>query len=166
MEWLEQPSELITKSVRFEQLVNNTCVYYYKKAMSNVSEDTVSFIRRSIHDMLKNKAEKDQIHSKLLSSPQHLLHDQHVSTYEYVDNNLFIPPTINEHDRVLPNLSVNSFYSFLLFRKSHIYVHLLIEICLSLLNLRLFQDQVRIYRYSFIFCDIKFNRIELFVPLI
>ena len=79
--------------------------------MSNVSEDTVNFIRRSIHDLLKNKAEKDQIHSKLLSSPQHLLHDQHVSTYEYIDNYLFIPPALNEHDRLLPNPNVSPFYS-------------------------------------------------------
>lgn len=108
LEWLEQPNELITKSVRFEQLVNNTCVYFYKKPMSAVTEDTVNFIRRSIHDMLKNKATKDQIHSKLLANPQQLMtHDQPMPSYEYVpdNNNIFIPQ-VSEQDRVLHGINV------------------------------------------------------------
>lgn len=99
---------MITKSVRFEQLVNNTCVYFYKKPMSAVTEDTVNFIRRSIHDMLKNKATKDQIHSKLLANPQQLMtHDQPMPSYEYVpdNHNIFIPQ-VSEQDRVLHGINV------------------------------------------------------------
>lgn len=107
LEWLEQPNELITKSVRFEQLVNNTCVYYYKKPMSAVTEDTVNFIRRSIHEMLKNKSTKDQIHSKLMTNPQHTIsHEQPIPAYEYVDNSVYMPQAITEHDRVLHGMNV------------------------------------------------------------
>lgn len=67
LEWLSQPNEVVIKSNRYEQLVNHTCMYFYKKPANQVSEDTLSFIRRCANELLRNKVSIDAMKRRLLS---------------------------------------------------------------------------------------------------
>ena len=106
LEWLEQPNEMIGKSARFEQLVNHACIIFYKKQATNVSEDSVNFIRRSIHELLRSKPTKDQLHTQLMSSNGVLGHsiDMVSSSYEYVDNGMYVSAQQQEESRYLHNV--------------------------------------------------------------
>ena len=68
IEWLTLPNEIILKSERYENLINDTCIYYYKEVVSNISEDTLAFVRRSANELLRNKASKEAIRKKLLQN--------------------------------------------------------------------------------------------------
>ena len=68
IEWLTLPNEIILKSERYESLINDTCIYYYKEVVSNISEDTLAFVRRSANELLRNKASKEAIRKKLLQN--------------------------------------------------------------------------------------------------
>lgn len=65
LDWLSENNEYIVKSPRFEQLIDNACMFFYKKRASQVSEDTLSFIRRSASELLRNKASKDAMKKRL-----------------------------------------------------------------------------------------------------
>ena len=41
---------------------------YYKEVVTNISEDTLAFVRRSANELLRNKASKEAIRKKLLQS--------------------------------------------------------------------------------------------------
>ena len=66
-EWLSESSEFIVKSPRYDQLIESACMYFYKKSSSQVSEDTLNFIRRSANELLRNKASKEAMRKRLRS---------------------------------------------------------------------------------------------------
>ena len=67
-DWLSLPNETIMKSERFESLINKCCLHYYKKSSSEISDDNLSFIRRSANELLRNKASKEAMKKRLLSN--------------------------------------------------------------------------------------------------
>ena len=96
------------KSVRFEQLVNQVCIMFYKKPASNISEDTISFIRRSIHELFRSKW-KEQLQAQLIST-QPLTQrpfDGIMSPYEYIDNGQYISGQIIDSERMMSNVGVS-----------------------------------------------------------
>ena len=103
LDWLEQPNELIAKSVRFEQLVNHACMCFYKKPLNSVSEDTINFIRRSIHDMIRSKSTKDHLHAQLLSTPSLVQQpmDAMMNPYEYGDGSMYVPNHMEDNERII-----------------------------------------------------------------
>lgn len=101
IEWLEQPSELITKSIRFEQLVNQTCICSYKKSSNSLSEDTTNFIRRSIHEMLRSKSTKDDLRNQLLSTPPIGQGVDPMMGYDYSEANLYMTAHSGDAERIL-----------------------------------------------------------------
>ena len=103
IEWLDQPNEVILKSVLFDQLVGNVCFYFYKRIVSEVTEDTASFIRRSVHDMLRSKSTKEQLRSQLLTGSGILqpIIDPIIPTYDYVDSGLCIQGQLSDPERNL-----------------------------------------------------------------
>lgn len=68
--WLIQPNEVILKSDRYENLINDVCMYYYKESVNNINEDTLSFVRRSANELLRNKASKEALRKKLVQANQ------------------------------------------------------------------------------------------------
>ena len=68
--WLIQPNEVILKSDRYENLINDVCMYYYKESVNNINEDTLSFVRRSAYELLRNKASKEALRKKLVQANQ------------------------------------------------------------------------------------------------
>ena len=68
--WLVQPNEVILKSDRYENLINDVCMYYYKESVNNINEDTLSFVRRSANELLRNKASKEALRKKLVQATQ------------------------------------------------------------------------------------------------
>lgn len=68
IEWLVLPNDVILKSERYENLINDACLYYYKESVNNISEDTLAFVRRSANELLRNKASKEAIRKKLLQA--------------------------------------------------------------------------------------------------
>lgn len=70
IEWLSQPNDVILKSQRYESLINDTCLYYYKASTSNINEDTLAFVRRSANELMRNKASKDALIKKLRQQGQ------------------------------------------------------------------------------------------------
>ena len=70
IEWLKQPNDVILKSDRYENLINDTCLYYYKVTTSNINEDTLAFVRRSANELMRNKASKDALVKKLRQPAQ------------------------------------------------------------------------------------------------
>ena len=104
LEWLEQPNELIAKSVRFEHLVSSVCMCFYKKSPQSVSDDTLNFIRRSIHELIRSKATKDHLRSQLASNhamlPQPI--ENMIPTYDgYHDGSVYIANQIDENERMI-----------------------------------------------------------------
>lgn len=63
-DWLVMQNESIMKSVRFNELIDKCCMYFYKKPSSEVSDDNLSFIRRSANELLRNKASKEALRKK------------------------------------------------------------------------------------------------------
>lgn len=86
LDWLNENNDYIVKSPRFEQLIDNACMFFYKKRANQVSEDTLSFIRRSANELLRNKASKDAMKKRL--------------TVEEDDGN--IEKVIRDNDTILP----------------------------------------------------------------
>lgn len=68
VEWLSQPNEVIMKSERFDELINQCCMHFYKKTAGETSDDNLSFIRRSANELLRNKASKEAMRKRLLSN--------------------------------------------------------------------------------------------------
>ena len=68
--WLIQPNEVRLKSDRYENLINDVCMYYYKESVNNINEDTLSFVRRSANELLRNKASKEALRKKLVQANQ------------------------------------------------------------------------------------------------
>ena len=66
-QWLGESNEFIVKSPRYDQLIESACMYFYKKPASQVSEDTLNFIRRSANELLRNKASKEAMRKRLRS---------------------------------------------------------------------------------------------------
>ena len=62
------PNEVILKSERYESLINDACLFYYKEVVQNISEDTLAFVRRSANELLRNKASKEAIRKKLIQA--------------------------------------------------------------------------------------------------
>lgn len=65
LEWLSENNDYIVKSPRFDNLIDQACMYFYKKRASQVSEDTLNFIRRSAHELLRNKPSRDAMKKNL-----------------------------------------------------------------------------------------------------
>ena len=65
LDWLNENNDFIVKSPRYDQLIDNACMYFYKKPSSQVSEDTLAFIRRSANELLRNKASKEAMRKRL-----------------------------------------------------------------------------------------------------
>ena len=88
LSWLNENNDFITKSPRFDQLIDSTCMYFYKKHASQVCEDTLNFIRRSANELLRNKASKDAMKKRLTQeeddgSIDKALHDNEYTQQEY-----------------------------------------------------------------------------------
>ena len=66
-DWLVMQNESIMKSSRFNDLIDKCCMHFYKKPSSEVSDDNLSFIRRSANELLRNKASKEALRKILLS---------------------------------------------------------------------------------------------------
>lgn len=69
--WLESPNDEIMKSKRFEDLIDRCCMHFYKKHFKEISDDNLSFIRRSANELLRNKASKEAMRKRLLSTDYH-----------------------------------------------------------------------------------------------
>ena len=71
--------------------------------MTSVSEDTINFIRRSIHDMIRSKSTKDHLHTQLLSTPSLVQQpmDAMMSLYEYGDGNMYGPNHMEDNERII-----------------------------------------------------------------
>lgn len=98
---------MIGKSTRFEHLVNNACIIFYKKPSSAVSEDSVNFIRRSIHELLRSKSMKEQLRSQLLTTNGIMTHPLDVisTSYEYIDNGMYMSSQPPEDNRYIHNVA-------------------------------------------------------------
>lgn len=98
---------MITKSHRFDLLVNQVCIIFYKKPSASLSEDTVNFIRRSIHELFRSKS-KEQLHTQLVSSQSITARniDNIIPPYEYIDNGQFINASLGESERLMTNVCV------------------------------------------------------------
>ena len=88
LSWLNENNDFIIKSPRFDQLIDSTCMYFYKKHASQVCEDTLNFIRRSANELLRNKASKDAMKKSLTQeeddgSIDKALHDNESTQQEY-----------------------------------------------------------------------------------
>lgn len=88
LSWLNENNDFIIKSPRFDQLIDSTCMYFYKKHASQVCEDTLNFIRRSANELLRNKASKDAMKKRLTQeeddgSIDKALHDNESIQQEY-----------------------------------------------------------------------------------
>lgn len=88
LSWLNENNDFIIKSPRFDQLIDSTCMYFYKKHASQVCEDTLNFIRRSANELLRNKASKDAMKKRLTQeeddgSIDKALHDNEYTQQEY-----------------------------------------------------------------------------------
>ena len=86
LDWLNENNEFIIKSPHYDQLIDNACMYFYKKSSSQVSEDTLNFIRRSANELLRNKASKEAMRKRLC-----LTEEENESSMNKVirDNDLF-----------------------------------------------------------------------------
>lgn len=87
--------------------MNQVCMFFYKKQYASLSEDTVNFIRRSIHELFRSKS-KEQIHSQLISSQAMSTRsiDNIMPPYEYIDNGQFINASLGESERLMTNVSL------------------------------------------------------------
>ena len=65
LEWLNMPNEVIMKSQRYQDFINQACIEFYKKPASEINDDTVGFIRRSSNELLRNKASKEAMRKRL-----------------------------------------------------------------------------------------------------
>ena len=88
LSWLNENNDFIIKSPRFDQLIDSTCMYFYKKHASQVCEDTLNFVRRSANELLRNKASKDAMKKRLTQeeddgSIDKALHDNESTQQEY-----------------------------------------------------------------------------------
>ena len=88
LSWLNENNDFIIKSPRFDQLIDSTCMYFYKKHASQVCEDTLNFVRRSANELLRNKASKDAMKKRLTQeeddgSIDKALHDNEYTQQEY-----------------------------------------------------------------------------------
>ena len=73
IEWLSLPNEIILKSERYENLINDVCLYYYKQTVTSINEDTLAFVRRSANELLRNKASKEALRKKLVQQSQTMM---------------------------------------------------------------------------------------------
>lgn len=69
-EWLNETNEFIVKSYRYEQLIDNVCLLFYKKPASQVCEDTLNFIKRSTNELLRNKTSKEVMKKRLCTDDE------------------------------------------------------------------------------------------------
>ena len=71
--------------------------------MTSVSEDTINFIRRSIHDMIRSKSTKDHLHAQLLSTPSLVQPpmDAMINPYEYGDGTMYGTNHIEDGERII-----------------------------------------------------------------
>ena len=70
--WLSMQNNQIMKSSRFDSLIDQCCKYFYNKPSSEVSDDNLSFIRRSANELLRNKASKEALRKKIMSPDNHM----------------------------------------------------------------------------------------------
>ena len=56
---------MIVRSPHYEKLINQACLYFYKKPSTEVSEDTLAFIRRAANELLRNKSSKEGMRKQL-----------------------------------------------------------------------------------------------------
>ena len=68
LEWLNMPNEVIMKSQRYQDFINQACIEFYKKPASEINDDTVGFIRRSSNELLRNKASKEALKKRLMKA--------------------------------------------------------------------------------------------------
>ena len=73
IEWLSLPNEIILKSERYENRINDVCLYYYKQTVTSINEDTLAFVRRSANELLRNKASKEALRKKLVQQSQTMM---------------------------------------------------------------------------------------------
>lgn len=77
---------------------------FYKKSPQSVSDDTLNFIRRSIHELIRSKATKDHLRSQLANNhamlPQPI--ENMITTYDgYHDGSVYIANQIDENERII-----------------------------------------------------------------
>lgn len=87
-EWLNESNEFITKSPRYDQLVEEVCVYFYKKTSTQVTEDTLNFIHRSLNELLRNKTSKEAMRKRLSADGEE---DNDHSLEKMIHENEMIP---------------------------------------------------------------------------
>lgn len=88
IDWLSQPNEIILKSSRYESLINDTCLFYYKENSNSINEDTLAFVRRSANELMRNKASKDALSKKLKQQAQASMANQQIG--EELQNQLHL----------------------------------------------------------------------------
>ena len=117
LSWLNENNDFITKSPRFDQLIDSTCMYFYKKHASQVCEDTLNFVRRSANELLRNKASKDAMKKRLTQeeddgSLDKALRDNESTQQEYdgvtVENQAVSDDTDSDDDFVLGKRNTKS----------------------------------------------------------
>ena len=108
-QWLVMPNEIILKSERYENLINDVCMFYYKESVNNINEDTLAFVRRSANELLRNKASKEALRKKLMQTAQAepvtmvdtSMQDATplpVASTEMIDHRQHYPPEVNTVD--------------------------------------------------------------------
>ena len=117
LSWLNENNDFITKSPRFDQLIDSTCMYFYKKHASQVCEDTLNFVRRSANELLRNKASKDAMKKRLTQeeddgSLDKALRDNESTQQEYdgvtEENQAVSDDTDSDDDFVLGKRNIKS----------------------------------------------------------
>ena len=72
-EWLSESNDMIVRSPHYEKLIDQACLYFYKRPASEVSEDTLAFIRRSANELLRNKSSKEAMRKRLCAEDEETL---------------------------------------------------------------------------------------------
>lgn len=114
LEWLNENNDYIVKSPRFDQLIDNACMFFYKKRANQVSEDTLNFIRRSANELLRNKASKDAMKKRLT------LEDDDANIDKVIRDNDTIPrdfEVISTESNVVPNATPDSDDDYIIDKK-------------------------------------------------
>lgn len=114
LEWLNENNDYIVKSPRFDQLIDNACMFFYKKRANQVSEDTLNFIRRSANELLRNKASKDAMKKRLT------LEEDDANIDKVIRDNDTIPrdfEVISSENNVVPNAAPDSDDDYIIDKK-------------------------------------------------
>ena len=69
-EWLSESNDMIVQSPHYKKLIDQACLYFYKRPSSEVCDDTLAFIRRSANELLRNKTSKEAMRKRLCAEDE------------------------------------------------------------------------------------------------